>query len=634
VKRGKRSKKNIRERGAERTPKAKKSFSGKKPAAAPAGKPREKSAIIYGLATQIGRAWQLKPVTRKDNNTYTIIDAKKHPLSEGDIIRAVITGEAKGRNQNVVFGAKIGHQDDPGVFHVLATLSLELPNEFSAATLAEAAQGKVPELGRRRDLREVPLVTIDDIDAKDFDDAVYAEKSGAGWRLIVAIADVAHYVAAGSALDKEAFIRGNSVYFPGHVIPMLPERLSNDMCSLRPHTPRAALCCEMQLDNAGKIKSWEFYRALIRSAARLTYRQVQDAIDGRTDETTAPIMETVITPLHQCFQSLLKARVARGTLDLDLPEYKVMFDDLGRAVDIHKRTRLDSHKLIEEMMIAANVCAAKELNKRNAPALYRVHDAPDPVKLEFARDILNTMGFKLVKGAPQPRDFMQILNQAKDHLEAPLINQVILRTQSQAVYSPMHGGHFGLALTHYTHFTSPIRRYSDLIVHRALINALNIDRQDMPTAGVLSEIAIHINVTERRAIEAERQVMDRYRAMMLTGQEGHIFSVRINGISRFGAFVTIDASGADGIIPMRYLGRDYLIWQEGKPYLANRGGKAVYRLGQILNAKLIEVSPISGGLVFEVVNKSSDSAEIPRKPLRTGGASVKSGQRKFRRPKK
>lgn len=630
AKKRKASKKHQR-REQEPRPRTHKKLKGKKPAAA--APKRERSNIVYGLAEQHGRAWQLKPVTRKDNNIYTIVDAKKHPIAEGDILRCIISGDARGRNQNVVFGAKIGHQDDPGVFHVLATLSLEIPHEFSERALQQAAEGSVPDLGKRRDLRETPLVTIDDIDAKDFDDAVYAEKNPQGWKLIVAIADVAHYVIAGSALDKEAFIRGNSVYFPGHVVPMLPEKLSNNLCSLRPHEPRAALCCEMQLDNGGNIKSWEFYRALIRSAARLTYRQVQDTIDGRMDETTQPLMQHVITPLHQCFQSLLKARIARGTLDLELPEYKVMFDDSGRAIDIHKRTRLDSHKLIEEMMIAANVCAAKELNKRNAPALYRTHDAPDPIKLEFARELLDSMGFKLAKGAPQPRDFMQILNKAKDHPEAPLINQAVLRTQSQAIYSPTHGGHFGLALTHYTHFTSPIRRYSDLIVHRALINALRIEREEIPTIGVLTEIAQHINVTERRAIEAERQVMDRYRAMMMTGMEGQIFSVRINGISRFGVFVTIDASGADGLIPMRNLGREYLVWQEGKSYLANRGGKAVYRLGQILNAKLIEVSPISGGLVFEVVNKSSDSADSPPRPLHKKGASVKSGQRKFRRPR-
>lgn len=625
------SKKNQRR---EHEPRARthKKLKGKKPGAPKTHqRPKDKNNLVYGLAEQHGRAWRLRAITRKDNNIYTIVNAKDFPLAEGDILRCTATGDAKARNQNLIVLAKIGHQDDPGIFHVLATLSLELPHEFSDAAMREAREGKVPPLGNRRDLRTTPLVTIDDIDAKDFDDAVYAEKTDAGWRLIVAIADVANYVLAGSPLDKEAFLRGNSVYFPGHVIPMLPEQLSNNMCSLRPLEDRAALCCEMQLDKNGNVKSWEFYRALIKSAARLTYRQVQDAIDGRTDETTAPILENVIQPLHQCFQSLLKARIARGTLDLDLPEYKVMFDDSGHAVDIHKRMRLDSHKLIEEMMIAANVCAARELNKRNSPALYRVHEAPDPVKLEFARDLLHSMGFKLVKGAPQPRDFMQILNQAKDHPEAPLINQTVLRTQSQAVYSPVHAGHFGLALTHYTHFTSPIRRYSDLIVHRALINSLKIDRAEVPTIGVLEEIANHINVTERRAIEAERQVMDRYRAMMLAGMEGQIFTVRINGISRFGAFVTMDQTGADGIIPMRNLGRDYLIWQEGKPYLANRGGKAVYRLGQIINAKLLEVSPISGGLVFEVVNKAEDS---PAKPLHARGASLKSGQRKFRRPKK
>ena len=600
----KRSNKNISKRAK---PANKKSFAPKsgstKNTAKSNLKQRDKNAMVYGLAVRNGRAWEVKSITRKDNNVYQLIDAKNHDIQDGDIIAAIPSGDVRGRFQNVVFKSKIGHQADPGIFHILATLALDLPHEFAADALAEAEHGKIPPLGHRTDLRDVPLVTIDDVDAKDFDDAVYAEKSTCGFRLIVAIADVAHYVAPHSALDKEALMRGNSVYFPGHVIPMLPEALSNNMCSLRPLVPRATLACEMQIDANGNVKSWKFYRALMRSAARLTYKQIQQAADGALDDITAPILDSVIRPLYDCYHALLKARHARGTLDLELPEYKIIFDNMGHATGITQRTRLDSHRLIEEMMIAANVCAARELNKRNVPALYRTHDAPDPIKLEFARGILDSMGFKLVKGAPQPRDFMAILERAKGHPEAPLINQTILRTQSQAIYSPAHNGHFGLALTHYAHFTSPIRRYADLVVHRALIAALKLDSETAPTSGVLDDVAIHINVTERRAMEAERQVMDRYRASMLVGQEGQIFTARINSVTRFGAFITLPDSGTDGIIPMRHLSRDYLLWEEGKPYLKNRTGKIAYRLGQILQAKLLEVSPISGGLVFKAVTE-------------------------------
>ncbi len=597
----------------------------KKPAARA---PRERKSEIYGLAVQDGRAWLLQPITRRDNNVYQLLDGKTRGVAEGDIIRATVVGPPRGRHQNVSFEEKIGHQNDAGIFHTLAALALDLPREFSADAMHEAERGSVPTLGDRTDLRDVPLVTIDDIDAKDFDDAVYAEKTAQGFRLIVAIADVAHYVAAGGALDKEAFERGNSVYFPGHVIPMLPERLSNGLCSLRPHEQRAALACEMQIDAQGNVKSWKFIRALMRSAARLTYRQMQDAANGVLDDTTTPILDTVIRPLYDCYHALLKARHARGTLDLDLPEYKIVFDDAGHADAIAPRTRLDSHRLIEEMMIAANVCAAMELNKHNAPALYRIHDAPDPIKLEAAREILSSLGFNLVKGTPQPRDFMQILEKSKGHIESPLINQTILRTQSQAIYTPGHAGHFGLALTHYTHFTSPIRRYADLIVHRALIASLKFGAEEAPQRSRLEEIATHINVTERRAMEAERQVMDRYRASMMAGMEGQIFTARISSVTRFGAFVTLPESGADGIIPMRHLGRDYLTFQEGKPYLAGRNGKPVWRLGQIISVKLLEVTPISGGLVFAV-------AEAPR-PLPNAPTSVKSApksERKFRRPK-
>lgn len=614
---------------------AKKKPFHKKTAAGKPGKPRDKNAIIYGLAVRHGRAWEIKSISRKDNNVYQFVDAKNHDITDGDIVAVIPSGDTRGRFQNVVFKEKIGHQDDPGIFHILATLALDLPHDFPADALAEAEAGKIPPLGNRLDLRDVPLVTIDDIDAKDFDDAVFVEKSGTGFRLIVAIADVAHYVKPGSALDKEALLRGNSVYFPGHVIPMLPEALSNNMCSLRPNVPRAALACDMQIDANGNVQSWKFHRALMRSAARLTYKQIQLAADGTLDDITAPILDNVIRPLYDCYHALLKARHARGTLDLELPEYKIVFDDMGHATGIAARTRLDSHKLIEEMMIAANVCAAKELNKRNAPALYRTHDAPDPIKLEFARGILDSMGFKLVKGAPQPRDFMGILEKAKGHPEAPLINQTILRTQSQAIYSPAHNGHFGLALTHYAHFTSPIRRYADLVVHRALIAALKLDNETAPTSGILDETAVHINITERRAMDAERQVMDRYRASMLSGCEGQIFTARINSVTRFGAFITLPDSGTDGIIPMRYLSKDYLVWEEGKPYLSNRRGKIVYRLGQILQAKLLEVTPISGGLLFEAVTEQRAEPDSPYKkhPDRKPNPIPGSG-RKFLRKKK
>ena len=512
--------------------------------------------------------------------------------------------------------ARVGNIEDHHIFSELAIASLDIPCEFSPEAIKMAKAGKVPSLGKRTDYRSIDLVTIDGEDARDFDDAVWAEADTDpanvnGWRALVAIADVSHYVQIGSVLDKEAYQRGNSVYFPDRVVPMLPEGLSNNLCSLRPNEDRACMVIEMTITAGGKLKSHRVQRGLMRSKARLTYLQVQNALEGKLDETTELIKDTVIKPLFGVYQSLLKARAERGTLDLEVPERQILFDDQGNVKNIIIRERFDSHKLIEELMIAANVAAAKTLIAKNWPCLFRVHDKPDTMRVENLRQLLKQLKLGLAKStSPEPRHFNALLHEVQNHKYKRMINDLVLRSQSQAKYSPENVGHFGLSLAHYAHFTSPIRRYSDLIVHRCLISALNLGEDgynDKPDN--LDKLGEHISQTERVAAQAERQVSDRYAISFVLDKVGETMETVIVGVNRVGLFVEIPASGAQGFIPKHNLGSDFQFDEQNHRFVGRRSN-TIYQLGDKVDALLVEADVITNSLSFRLANfMSADKSQ-------------------------
>jgi len=501
---------------------------------------------------------------------------------------------------------RLGRMGDARSVSLIAIHTHDIPTVFTAAAEAEARQARRTPLGHRTDLRDIPLVTIDGESARDFDDAVFAEPDEShgtgGYRLIVAIADVAHYVRPGSALDEAARTRGNSVYFPDRVVPMLPEALSNGWCSLRPDEDRGCLFVELRIDAHGRKIGHRFGRGLMRSAARLTYEQVQQAHDtghGRGIPATVPL-----GPLYDAFRALLMARTARGTLDLDLPEREVVLDDNGRVLTVTPRPRLDSHRLIEEFMILANVAAAEELERLHTPCMYRVHAPPSDEKLAALRDFLLTLGISLPQGDRlHPRDLDRVLRETAATPEAQLVNEVMLRSQSQAAYSADNIGHFGLALPRYAHFTSPIRRYADLLVHRALITALHLGTDGLAAAefAAFAATAQHITGTERRAQLAERDATDRYLAAYMAEKVGAHFAACISGVTRFALFVTVASSGASGIVPVASLPDDFWQYEEKEQALIGRRTRLAFRLAQEVEVRLAEASPVTGGLVFHIL---------------------------------
>ncbi|MCA8908698.1 MAG: ribonuclease R, partial [Rhodospirillaceae bacterium] len=500
---------------------------------------------------------------------------------------------------------RLGKADDPRVFSLLAIHGAGIPTEFPAEAADQAARARFEVPKGYTDLTGLPLVTIDGADARDFDDAVWAEPDGEGWHLVVAIADVAHYVPAGSPLDREAEKRGNSVYLPDRVVPMLPEALSNGLCSLVPGEERLCLAADLWIDGDGNLSRHRFRRGVMRSHARLTYEQVQAARDGSPDETTAALLDTAIALLYGAFAALSKAREARGTLDLDLPERVVRIGEDGHVVGIAERTRLDSHRLIEEFMIAANVAAAESLAGSRLGCIYRVHDAPDPTRLDALRDALSPLGYRLAKGQViRPRAFTQVLDRVRGTAQAPLVNELILRSQAQAAYSPDNIGHFGLALPLYAHFTSPIRRYADLTVHRALIRrfSLGSDGTTEEEQERLEEVAEHISVTERRAAAAEREAVDRFTAAFLMGRIGEVFSGRIMGVTRFGLFVRLAETGADGLVPVSTLPDDFYHHDEAAHCLVGRRWGRVFGLGAPVTVRLVQAEPLTGGCLLNLVD--------------------------------
>jgi ribonuclease R len=492
---------------------------------------------------------------------------------------------------------RLGKMGDARSISLIAIHTHDIPVAFPDDALIEASHARAVPLGSREDLRDIPLITIDGEDARDFDDAVFAEPDGDGFRLIVAIADVAWYVRPGTALDRAARTRGNSVYFPDRVVPMLLEALSNQWCSLLPREDRGCLFVEMRVDNAGRKLSHRFGRGLMRSAARLTYERVQHAVDTNSDLIVNP------RPLYDAFHALLEARIARGTLDLDLPERKVTLGPTGQVLSVSPRPRLDSHRLIEEFMVLANVAAAEELERLAHPVVYRVHAPPTDEKLAALRGFLHGHGISLHSGNQiHPRDLDRVLRKVAGTPEAQLVNEVMLRSQSQAAYSPDNIGHFGLALTRYAHFTSPIRRYADLLVHRGLIALLRLGPGGLgeKEAASFADTAAHITSTERRAALAERDAIDRYLAAFMADKIGMRFTARISGVTRFGLFVTVPDSGATGLVPMSALPDDYWHHDEMEQTLTGSRTRQVFRLAQDVEVRLTEADPVTGSLVFQI----------------------------------
>lgn len=606
--------------------------------------PKNPDTVVgeYRVDAPGARGGRVIPADKKDRREYFVAEDHAKGASDGDVVvlepdRQQGSMRAAGKIAEIV-----GRLDEPKTISLISIQALGIPTVFPDETIAQAERAKPAVAKGRTDLRDIPLITIDGADARDFDDAVWAEpdpdpKNKGGWHLLVAIADVAWYARPDDALDREARKRGNSVYFPDRVVPMLPERLSNDLCSLRPDEDRACMAVHMWVGKDGRLRRHEFVRGLMRSAARLTYERAQAEMDGAGDAETARLKETVLAPLYGAYSALLTAREARGALDLDLPERQVILGDDGHIEKIVPRQRLDSHKLIEEFMILANVAAAETLEARKFPCMYRVHEPPSPEKIHDLSEFLQGLGYKLPKSqSVRPEQLNQVLGKAKGTNEERLINQVMLRSQSQAVYAPENAGHFGLALARYAHFTSPIRRYSDLLVHRALIGGLGLGEGGIerlksgPDRAAFAETGEHISQTERRAMAAERNAMDRYLAAYHLDHVGAEFPAHISGVTRFGLFLTLDETGADGLIPIRSLPDDFYDVDEVHHKLRGRRHGREFRLGQSIVVRLLDAVAVTGGLIFEILDESAGRGARPtrskpakratdKKPARTKG---------------
>ncbi len=567
---------------------------------------------VLGVVQHLKRKYILKPVNKKSKFDFDIPQIELNDAQDGDIAIGEIIPARGLKNKQVRITEIIGKEEDPKIISLIAIHENNIRYEFPEEVIKECEGMKVPPLKGREDLRNVPLVTIDGADAKDFDDAVFAQKTEEGFHLIVAIADVSYYVRPNSPLDKEAYKRGNSTYFPDRVVPMLPEALSNNLCSLRPNEDRACMAVHLWINDKGELTKYKFVRGLMKSAARLVYEQVQAAKDGITDDITKPLMEDVINPLYEAYKLLDEARIKRGALDLDMPERQILIDKNGNMTGVKKRLRLDAHKLIEEFMILANVAAAKALEAKKAPCIYRIHDQPRAEKLDNVREFVQAFGLSLPKGhINKPIQINTILKKAAKSPYSHLISEIMLRTQSQAIYSPDNIGHFGLALTHYAHFTSPIRRYADLLVHRSLIRAYGLGEGGLSDEekATLDEKSEHISVTERTSAQAEREAIDRFTSAYLSEQIGAEFSGKINGVTRFGLFVTLDESGADGLIPIRSLPDDYYIHDEQKHALIGRKSRRLYRLGAPITIRIKESDAMTASSIFEVVGKQGADIE-------------------------
>jgi ribonuclease R len=585
-----------------------------------------------GIFRSLVGGGRLVPIDKKQLGRELAIAANATAgARDGDLVAVEVTRHGRFGLPTGRVVERLGSLKTERAVSLIAIHAHDIPQFFPRAALAEAEAAAVPSPTGREDWREIPFITIDPPDAKDHDDAVYAKldadvRNAGGHIVSVAIADVARYVGHGSELDREASRRGNSVYFPDRVVPMLPERISNDLCSLRPNVDRAALAVRMVIGADGRKRSHSFHRVLIRSAARLSYEQAQLAVSGRTDELTEPIVETILQPLYAAYRAVLRARDEREPLDLEIPERKIVLKSDGTVDRVIVPPRLEAHRLIEEFMILANVAAAETCERAKVPLIYRVHDEPSPEKLNALREFLATLDISLPKGgALRPDGFNRILDRVKGRDVERLVNEVVLRTQAQAEYSAQNFGHFGLNLRRYAHFTSPIRRYADLIVHRALIRAGSLGEDGLPDAAdprALAEIAANISATERRAMKAERETADRLIAHFLADRVGALFDGHISGVTRAGLFVELDETGADGFIPARHIGEEYFRFHEaGRAFV---GRSATHRLGDPVTVELVEAAPVAGALRFRLVEQRRG---------RHDGCAKRAGQRPRQQPK-
>ena len=599
---------------------------------------------VTGLYTTMRNGGgRVTPANRKERREVVIEQKDAGDAADGDLVVARLKPIGRKRTHGPKLGVIteiIGKADNPKAASLLAIHAHDIPVDFPSEVI-KAAQNAEPAGAQRDDLTRTPLITIDPADARDHDDAVFAEELDDGWRVIVAIADVSAYVTEGSLLDREAQKRGNSTYFPDRVVPMLPEELSADACSLRENELRACMAVEMIFDKSGTKRSHRFIRAMMRSAAKLSYNEAQDAIDGKSGGPGDAMLENVLKPLWGAYAALCKARDKRQPLDLDLPERRVELDEDGTVKGITQRERFDAHRLIEEMMIQANVCAAETLEKTKTPLIYRIHDQPSDAKIAALADFLQTLNIKWARGEkPQTHRFNTLLDGAGSGEHKDVVTEMVLRSQAQAVYAPDNIGHFGLHLTKYAHFTSPIRRYSDLIVHRALIRALKLgpDGLSDENAVRMEELAEHLSTTERRSMAAERDANDRYLAHFMADRIGAEFEGRISGLNKAGLFIKLAETGADGFVPISKLSDEYWVHDERSQALVTRGSGRRYEMGQEVSVRLQEATPLTGGLLLEMLSKplpKKKGAKAPeardkrgRSKPRKGGKAAKHKRRR------
>lgn len=592
---------------------------------------------ILGVFRKGAEGGRIVPIDKGQDKEWLVPEGATGGAKDGELIEAEQSGPRSRMGlPKARIVARLGDPTAPKAVSLIAVHQHGIPDHFPDAVIAEADSAKPAGLSGREDLRDLPLITIDPADARDHDDAVFAHpdddpKNEGGHVVWVAIADVAHYVTPGSALDAEARKRGNSTYFPDRVVPMLPDRLSGDLCSLHEGVPRACIAVRMVLNAAGEKISHRFVRGLMQSAASLNYAEVQAAADGNASDKTQPLLAPVIQPLFAAYAATKKARAARQPLDLDLPERKIILTDDGKVASVTFAERFDAHRLIEEFMILANVGAAEELSRLRRPLLYRVHEEPSPEKLDALRDVAQASGFTLAKGQVLKTQHLNNLLDAAIGTEfSELINLSTLRSMTQAYYFPENFGHFGLALRSYAHFTSPIRRYADLIVHRALISGYGwgTDGLSAEDTEQLEATAQHISDTERRSMAAERDTTDRYLAAYLSERVGNEFTGRISGIARFGVFVKLDETGADGLVPMRELGNEYFHHDREANTLMGADSGLEIRLGQVATVRLAEAVPVTGGLLLELVELENKSL-----PKGTGQRRKRPAGRKVARAK-
>ncbi|MGE0846727.1 MAG: ribonuclease R [Flavobacteriaceae bacterium] len=594
--------------------------------------PQSVIGIFRGLAGGGGR---VDPVDRKQLKSFAVAPNQRGDAEEGDLVTIEpLRGRVVGLPHAKVRGVLAREATEYAISEI-AIHRHGIPHIFPERVLHEAEGAKPATMKDREDLTSMPFVTIDPADAKDHDDAVYAEPDPdgeGGWIIWVAIADVSWYVRPGNAMDREARLRGNSVYFPDRVIPMLPERISNDLCSLREKENRPALVARIVVDAAGRKRDHRFMRAMIRSQAKLAYSQAQAAIDGRPDDKTEMLLEPVLKPLWAAFASLNREREDREPLDLDLPERKIVLRPDGHVDRVYVPARLDAHRLIEEFMILANVAAAETLETRRVAGLYRTHDTPSDAKLAALSDFLASIGERLPRdGMLRPTHFNRILKHVEGSGNETLVNEVVLRSQAQAEYSAENYGHFGLNLRRYAHFTSPIRRYADLVVHRALIDTLGLGEGGMAADadGDLDALATEISAAERRAMAAERETVDRLIAHHLADSVGAVFPATISGVTRSGLFVRLDETGADGFIPAATIAGDYWRHDEGGQRLVGDTTRGVYQLGDQVQVRLVEAIPFAGALRFEMLSDPRrDAAPHPKGRRRGPSRPVRTRRRK------